>query len=81
MTKIAIVYHSGYGHTAKVADHVLEGANAIDGVDAKLFKAEDLTNPDIGPWDELDAADAIIFGAPTYMGQFRLASWRQAVNA
>ena len=26
MAKIAIVYHSGYGHTAKVAEHVRIGA-------------------------------------------------------
>ncbi|KCZ54276.1 hypothetical protein HY29_14670 [Hyphomonas beringensis] len=67
MTKIAIVYHSGYGHTAKVADHVLKGA-ADTGADVSLYKAEDLASPDEGPWDELAAADAIIFGAPTYMG-------------
>ncbi len=68
MTKIAIVYHSGYGHTAKVAEHVQTGANALEGVEASLYKAEDLASPDEGPWDALAAADAIIFGAPTYMG-------------
>jgi NAD(P)H dehydrogenase (quinone) len=68
MAKIAIVYHSGYGHTAKVAEHVRKGAASAAGVDAKLYKADDLISPDAGPWDELAAADAIIFGAPTYMG-------------
>ena len=29
MTKIAIVYHSGYGHTAKVAEHVRKGAASV----------------------------------------------------
>jgi len=67
MTKIAIVYHSGYGHTAKVAEHVRKGA-ASTGADVHLYKAEDLASPDKGPWDELASADAIIFGAPTYMG-------------
>ncbi len=67
MARIAIVYHSGYGHTAKVAEHVRKGA-AIPGADVTLYKAEDLASPDSGPWDELNAADAIIFGAPTYMG-------------
>ncbi len=68
MTKLAIVYHSGYGHTAKVADHVARGAGSVDGVDVTVLKADDLTSPDSGPWDELAAADGIIFGAPTYMG-------------
>jgi NAD(P)H dehydrogenase (quinone) len=68
MTKIAIVYHSGYGHTAKVAEHVRKGAASAGGADVRLYKAEDLISPDQGPWDELDKADAIIFGSPTYMG-------------
>jgi NAD(P)H dehydrogenase (quinone) len=65
---VAIVYHSGYGHTAVVAQHVAAGARSVPGVEASLFKAEDLSKPDQGPWDQLAAADAIIFGAPTYMG-------------
>jgi NAD(P)H dehydrogenase (quinone) len=64
MPKIVIVYHSGYGHTKKVAEAVLTGT--IDaGADAKLLAVGDL---DDAGWAELDAADAIIFGAPTYMG-------------
>ncbi len=65
---VAIVYHSGYGHTAVVAEHVAKGAGEVHGVEASLYKAEDLANPDKGPWDLLLAADAIVFGAPTYMG-------------
>ena len=68
MTTIAIVYHSGFGHTARVAEHVAQGAGSVPGVAAKLFKADDLTSPEQGPWAELSSADAIIFGAPTYMG-------------
>lgn len=67
MAKIAIVYHSGYGHTAKVAEHVLKGTVST-GAEVALYKADDLTSPEEGPWDELAAADAIIFGSPTYMG-------------
>ena len=67
MARIAIVYHSGYGHTAKVAEHVQKGAAAA-GAEVQLVKADDLTSPDEGPWDVLDGADAIIFGSPTYMG-------------
>jgi NAD(P)H dehydrogenase (quinone) len=68
MAKIAIVYHSGYGHTAKVAEHVRIGGASADGAQVTLYKADDLTSPEAGPWDELAAADAIVFGAPTYMG-------------
>lgn len=62
MATVAIIYHSGYGHTARVADHVRLGVLRVEGVTAVLMPAE---QPD---WSALDAADAIILGAPTYMG-------------
>jgi multimeric flavodoxin WrbA len=64
MAQVAIVYHSGYGHTAKQAEAVRRGAAAVPGVTARLYKASetDANGPD------LQAADAIIFGTPTYMG-------------
>ena len=68
MTTVAIVYHSGFGHTAVVAEHVAKGAGSVPGTTAKLYRAEDLASPETGPWAELAAADAIVFGAPTYMG-------------
>lgn len=61
---VAIVYHSGYGHTARQAAAVWRGANAVEGVDAKLYAVEGAD----APWAELTGADALIFGAPTYMG-------------
>jgi len=64
MTSVAVVYHSGYGHTAEIAKAVAHGANLVDGIAAKLIRVEDVDKH----WDDLDAADAIIFGAPTYMG-------------
>lgn len=67
MNKICIVYHSGYGHTQKMANAVAEGAGSVDGIQSRLIKAESL-NEESADWDELDAADAIIFGSPTYMG-------------
>ncbi len=67
-TRVAIVVHSGYGHTAVVADHVLAGLQSIAGIEAEIFRAEALASPDSGPWAALASADAIIFGAPTYMG-------------
>ncbi|MDR2165690.1 MAG: flavodoxin family protein [Zoogloeaceae bacterium] len=62
---IAVVYYSGYGHTARLAEAVREGGNALDGVEARLY---DITRLDDDSWAELDAAAALVFGAPTYMG-------------
>ena len=67
MSNIAVVYHSGYGHTAKVAKAVAEGAHA----DLIAIDAEG--NISDADWTKLDAAHAIVFGSPTYMGS---ASWQ-----
>jgi NAD(P)H dehydrogenase (quinone) len=67
MTEIAIVYHSGYGHTQRQAEHVLEGVKAA-GAAAHFFKIDehgDMTEQD---WEVLLKVDGIIFGSPTYMG-------------
>ena len=64
MTSVAVVYHSGYGHTAEVAKAVARGAAALGGIEAKLIRVEDIEKH----WQDLDEAEAIIFGAPTYMG-------------
>lgn len=64
---ICIVYHSGFGHTAKVAEAVAAGARSVDGATCTVFKAEDLA-PEADGWNALDSAHAIIFGSPTYMG-------------
>ncbi|MDD3181714.1 MAG: flavodoxin family protein [Alphaproteobacteria bacterium] len=64
MSKITIVFHSGYGHTAKLAQAVQEGASRVPGTIIHLLKVEEAeTN-----WEMLNTSDAIIFGAPTYMG-------------
>jgi len=62
MSKVVVVYHSGYGHTQRVAQHVAEGA----GGELLAIDAEG-NLPEAG-WEKLNAADAIIFGTPTYMG-------------
>jgi len=64
MNKIAIVYHSTYGHTKLQAEAVLRGVQSAPGTEAILYTAEEAT----ARLDELDAAEAIIFGCPTYMG-------------
>ena len=63
--KVAIVFHSGYGHTLRQAEAVLAGASGVAGVEAKLYPVTELSD---ALWAEMDAADAIIFGSPTYMG-------------
>ncbi len=62
MSKIVVVYHSGYGHTVKQAEAVAKGASA----ELIAINAEGNITDD--QWATLDAADAIIFGSPTYMG-------------
>lgn len=74
MASVAVVYHSGYGHTKVIAEAVQKGAASVEGVTAHLISVTDIPGP--GPdrkltgekWDLLNKADAIIFGAPTYMG-------------
>ena len=61
MAHIAVVYHSGYGHTQRLAQAVAEGAGAqLVAIDAEGNLPE-------GGWETLAAASAIIFGSPTYM--------------
>jgi multimeric flavodoxin WrbA len=64
MTNIAIVYHSGYGHTQAVAEAVASGARGVAGATVNLIPVAEAEAREA----ELDAADAIIFGSPTYMG-------------
>ncbi|MFF0490201.1 flavodoxin family protein [Nocardia sp. NPDC004068] len=62
--RLAVAYHSGYGHTAVLAEAVAAGARDGDAT-AELVTVDGIT-PD--GWAALDAADAIVFGSPTYMG-------------
>jgi multimeric flavodoxin WrbA len=67
MSDIVIVFHSGYGHTAKVAQAVAEtSGGALLPIDA---------NGDLpaGGWEQLAAAKMIVMGSPTYMGSV---SWQ-----
>lgn len=64
MTSIAIVYHSGYGHTAAVAQSVAAGIAEVAGATAHLVPIEEFE----AKAALVDGADAIIFGSPTYMG-------------
>ncbi len=73
MTNIAVVYHSGYGHTRRQAQAVAEGvtkAGATVHVLAIDNETGDLAAAD---WDVLLRADGIVLGSPTYMGSV---SWQ-----
>ena len=67
-TKICIVYHSGFGHTAKQAAAVADGARRVSGAEVSEVSVEDLSEETSLAWEKLDVAEAIIFGCPTYMG-------------
>ena len=59
--KVAVVYHSETGNTARMAELVAEGCRAVDDrVEAKLMT---IFEPDV---EYLREAKAIILGCPTY---------------
>ncbi|MED5525388.1 MAG: flavodoxin family protein [Pseudomonadota bacterium] len=62
MPKTSVVYHSGYGHTQRVAEAVAEGAAATL---IAISSEGDISEAD---WATLKDSAAIIFGTPTYMG-------------
>src|SRR5271156_2757032 len=73
MSTVSIIYFSGSGHTAKMAEAVTKGAASVAGVQTHLIaiNGEDIVkgrykNDEV--MAQLDASDAIIFGSPTYMG-------------
>lgn len=64
MTQVAVVYHSGYGHTGEQAKAVARGVAKVEGVTVHLLNVDEAQLQ----WDLLKDSDAIIFGSPTYMG-------------
>ena len=65
MARIAIVYFSGYGHTKKLAEAVAAGASVGQVSLIAIDQEGNITEAD---WATLNAADAIVYGSPTYMG-------------
>jgi len=62
MSQIVIVFHSGYGHTAQVAEAIAAtSGGTLLPIDAEGHLPE-------GGWEQLQAASVIVFGTPTYMG-------------
>lgn len=62
MSKIVIVFHSGYGHTRKVAEAIAQSSGGT------LLAIDAEGNLPEGGWEQLAAATTIVFGSPTYMG-------------
>ena len=75
MPAVAVVYFSAQGHTHQLAEAVAEGARGVAGTTVELVRivGSDITD---GRWKNpaalatLAAADAIVFGTPTYMGGY-----------
>ncbi len=75
MPAVAVVYFSAQGHTHQLAEAVAEGARSLPGTTVEVVR---LVGSDIheGRWENaaalatLSAADAIVFGTPTYMGGY-----------
>lgn len=73
MTKVAIIYFSGSGHTHLQAEAVAAGARSVADTGVELLRIQGSQIRE-GRWKDeafiakLDAADGIVFGAVTYMG-------------
>jgi NAD(P)H dehydrogenase (quinone) len=63
MAKILIVYDSKTGNTEKMAFAVAEGAKQVNGIDVEVKKVDQTR------LEDLENADGIIMGSPTYYGQ------------
>ncbi|MGO2504904.1 MAG: flavodoxin family protein [Psychrobacter alimentarius] len=60
---IAVIFHSNYGHTKRVAEAIVKGAHQqLPESQAKVVDVHDVD------WDYLDQADLLVFGSAVYMG-------------
>lgn len=67
MTQVAIVYHSGFGHTEVIAADVARGVEDA-GARPILLKIEAGQTDFESFFATIAESDAIVFGSPTYMG-------------
>ena len=61
---LVVAYHSGFGHTAVLAEAVAAGIRD-EGAHVTLITVGAMAADN---WDTLDGADGIVFGTATYMG-------------
>ena len=64
MKRLAVVFHSGHGHTGHIAGQVAAGARGVPGVEVQLLQATELA---VQP-QALADFDALVLGSPTYLG-------------
>lgn len=67
MTRVAVIYHSESGNTRQMADLIVEGAESVEGVEARAMSIDEVDK------DFVESAHAVIFGSPTYEGTM---SWQ-----
>lgn len=60
---MAVIFHSNYGHTKRVAEAIVQGAR--EQLPEAQARAIDVHEVD---WDFLDQADLLVFGSAVYMG-------------
>lgn len=82
MAKVLVLYYSSYGHVETMAQHIVEGAKSVPGVEVTLKRVPETIPVDqaraigvkvdqaapVATVDELADYDAIIFGTPTRFG-------------
>jgi NAD(P)H dehydrogenase (quinone) len=82
MTKVLVLYYSGYGHVETLAEAVAEGAGEVDGTEVTVKRVPELVPEEvarnsgmkldqdapIAEPKELADYDAVIFGTPTRFG-------------
>ena len=64
MKRLAVIFHSGHGHTGHIAGQVAAGARGVPGVEVQLLQATELA---VQP-QALADFDALVLGSPTYLG-------------
>lgn len=75
--KLAIVYDTQTGNTAKMAKYIIEGISTIDEAEATAFPITDVDE------EYVKASDALIVGTPTYNGYLtaRMKAWLESAPA
>lgn len=68
MISVVILFHSGYGHTERLAKAVAQGIAGVADIEMSSIPIDPSGDVPNDTWDRLKAADAIVFGSPTYMG-------------
>lgn len=72
--KLAIVYDTKTGNTAKMVEYLIEGITSVDGAEAKAFPITAVDE------EYVKASTALIVGTPTYNGTLtaRMKSWLES---